>query len=524
MRRCVIPAILVAVAWPVFGRAAADRVAPYDGGPATPRGRIDELVFARLKALDISPARDCSDSVFVRRAYLDITGTLPAARAAADFLADRSPEKRARLIDALLDTEEYADYWAMKWGDLLRVKAEFPINLWPNGVQAYSRWIRDSIRNNTPYDRFVRQLLTSNGSNFRDPPVNFYRAVQGGEPPAIADAVALTFMGVRADKWPPARRAGMAAFFTKIGVKGTGEWKESILYFDPAKTCTNPAVAAVPVFPDGTPARLTPGQDPREVFADWLLAPGNAWFSRAIVNRVWSWFFGRGIIHEPDDIRDDNPAVNPALLAYLQQELVAGRYDLKRLLRLILNSQTYQFSCIAASSKPGVEANFACYPLRRLEAEVLIDALCEVTGTTEEYQSPIPEPFTFIPKDVRSVQLADGSISSSFLEMFGRPSRDTGLESERSNRPTADQRLHMLNSSHIRRKIEQGPKMSQYLSTRNPREAVSRLYLAILSRYPTDAELQAVSEHFGKGTAKGRDAAADLAWALFNSTEFLCRH
>ncbi len=331
-------------------------------------------------------------------------------------------------------------------------------------------------------------------------------------------------MGVRADKWPPARRAGMAAFFTKIGVKGTGEWKESILYFDPAKTCTNPAVAAVPVFPDGTPARLTPGQDPREMFADWLLAPGNAWFSRAIVNRVWSWFFGRGIIHEPDDIRDDNPAVNPALLAYLQQELVAGRYDLKRLFRLILNSPTYQFSCIAASSRPGVEANFACYPLRRLEAEVLIDALCEVTGTTEEYQSPIPEPFTFVPKDVRSVQLADGSISSSFLEMFGRPSRDTGLESERNNRPTADQRLHMLNSSHIRRKIEQGPKMSQYLSARNPREAVSRLYLAILSRYPTDAELQAVSEHFGKGTAKGRDAAADLAWALFNSTEFLCRH
>ena len=289
----------------------------------------------------------------------------------------------------------------------------------------------------------------------------------------------------------------MAVFFSRVGYKYTGEWKEEIVFFDPSK---NPAQPAVALFPDGTRARLAPDRDPREIFADWLIAPRNPWFARNIVNRVWCWLLGRGIIHEPDDIRPDNPPSNPELLAFLERELIAARYDLKHIYRLILNSKTYQLSSIPKTANPAGAANFASYPLRRLDAEVLTDALCQVTGTTETYTSAIPEPYTVIPEGQRSVSLPDGSITSPFLELFGRPPRDTGLESERNNRPSAAQRLHLLNS-----KIAESPKL---------KAPVSDLYLLILSRYPTDDELKIIA-------AKGRN---DLAWALINTAEFLYRH
>jgi hypothetical protein len=243
------------------------------------------------------------------------------------------------------------------------------------------------------------------------------------------------------------------------------------------------------------------------------------------VNRVWAWLLGRGIIHEPDDIRPDNPAANPELLAYLERELRAAHYDLKRVYRLILNSQTYQLSSIARSAKPEAAVQFARYPLRRLEAEVLIDALCQITGTTERYTSAIPEPYTFIPDNQRSIALPDGSITSSFLEQFGRPSRDTGLESERNNRLTADQRLHLLNSTHIRRKIEQSPNLQALAQSANsPSELVDALYLTILSRLPTAEEASIIGASKQPRRGKARAAPGDLVWALINSTEFLYRH
>ncbi len=485
----------------------------------TPQGKIDELVFARLKQMGIQPSNLCSDAVFIRRAYLDVIGTLPTVPEVTQFLKDPNPNKRRALIDRLLERDEFADYWAMKWSDLLRVKAEFPVNLWPNATQAYHRWIKASIRENKPYDRFVREMLTENGSNFRVPPVNFYRAAQSKEPQAVARAVALAFMGARAENWPKERLAGMAAFFSRIGYKETGEWKEEIVFFDPGKPVPQAAI-----FPDGTPFPLAADRDPREVFADWLVAPSNPWFARNIVNRVWSWLLGRGIVHEPDDIRPDNPPRNPELLSFLERELIAARYDLKHVYRLILNSKTYQLSSIPRSAHAEAAANFAFYPLRRLEAEVLADALCQVTGTSEKYESAIPEPFTFIPAGQRSVSLPDGSITSSFLELFGRPARDTGLESERNNRPSAAQRLHLLNSTHVQRKIDASPKF-QYLvrNTKNPQSLVSGLYLMILSRFPTEEELKIVGGYSQSGV-KGREAVADLAWALINSAEFLYRH
>jgi DNA-directed RNA polymerase subunit M/transcription elongation factor TFIIS len=495
-------------------------ILPISPSPKPGAKRIDELVFGKLKEMGITPAAPCSDAAFLRRVYVDVIGTLPTSQEAETFFEDTHTNKREILIDRLLERKEFADYWAMKWGDILRVKSEFPINLWPNAVRAYHGWIRASIRENLPYDQFARSMLTSSGSNFRSPSVNFYRALQRKEPLTTAHAVALTFMGVRPEGWPTERWSGMVPFFSQLGYKSTLEWKEEIVYFDSRKPLSSSEAA----FPDGTRAEFLPDQDPRLAFADWLITPQNPWFTRNIANRVWSWLLGRGIIHEPDDIRPDNPPSNPDLLAHLEQELIAARYDLKHLYRLILNSKTYQLSCIAASEHPEAAAQFASYPVRRLEAEVLIDAICQITGTTERYSSPIPEPFTYLPQGYRAISLPDASITSTFLDMFGRPPRDTGLESERNNTITAAQRLHLLNSSHIQRKIEKGPRLATiFNSGKDSKFMAKELYLAILSRYPTPKEQLDVAEYISGGP-RGRSPAMDIAWALINSAEFICRH
>ncbi len=502
--------------------SAAAPQEPFEiAGIATPATEIDRLVEEALRAKGITPALPCSDAVFIRRVYIDLTGRLPEAPEVVKFLADHSPGKRQALIDQLLASEAFADYWAMKWCDVLRVKAEFPINLWPNAVQAYHHWIWGAMRQNMPYDKFARALLTSSGSNFRVAPVNFYRGIQGREPSAIAGAVALTFMGTRLEGWPAERREGFSAFFSRIAFKGTAEWKEEIVHLDPASTTVLAAV-----FPDGRATQIAAGRDPRVVFADWLIAPQNPWFARNAVNRVWAWLLGRGIIHETDDIREDNPPANPALLAYLESELVKSNYDLRHLYRLILNSQTYQRSSIPQSVREDAGPLFAFYQVRRLEAEVLLDALCQISGTEERYESPIPEPFTFLPEGTRAVTIADGSISSQFLEMFGRPNRDTGLESERNNLPSDAQRLHLLNSSHVQRKIERGPGLASLAGKAkgNRQELIRSIYLTILSREPTEAELASVAAYGRQKATTPNQVVNDLAWALVNSKEFLYRH
>lgn len=485
--------------------------------------QIDKLVFAKLEKLGLKAANLCTDAVFVRRVYLDVIGTLPTIQEVKAFLADSSPSKRSGLIDKLLAREEFADYWAMRWSDVLRIKAEFPINLWPNAAQAYHRWVRASIKENKPYDRFVRELLTESGSNFRTPQVNFYRAVQSKDAQGIAKAVALTFMGARAENWPKERLAGMSAFFTAIGFKSTAEWKEEIIFYDPGKLKGDAAFNAT--FPDGTAARLSPEIDSREMFAKWLISANNPYFARNIVNRIWAWLLGRGIIHEADDIRPDNPPANPELLAYLERELVETKYDLKHIYRQILNSQTYQLAPVPKTKSAEAEANFAHYVIRRVDAEVLIDGLCQITGSTEKYTSPIPEPFTYIPENLRSIALPDGSITSTFLELFGRPARDTGLESERNNKPTAEQSLHLLNSTHIQKKIERNTQFRELVEKASrPRDIVEGVYLAVLSRPPTDEELKVIGVYSATGKAKGRDFMLDLCWALVNTAEFQFRH
>ncbi|HXF10082.1 MAG TPA: DUF1553 domain-containing protein, partial [Desulfuromonadaceae bacterium] len=446
--------------------------------------RIDQLVSVRWPERQVTPAKLCSDAVFVRRVYLDVIGTLPTAAEAQEFISDRRSDKRAVLIDGLLARDEFADYWAMKWSDLLRVKAEFPINLWPNAAQGYHHWLREAIRSNESYDRFARDQLLASGSNFENAPVNFYRAMQNKTPAGIAQVVALTFMGARADRWPSNRLADLSVFFANVGYKSTSEWKEEIVYFNPASTNAGAlnGTARTATFPDGTRVTLRPDEDPRVVLAGWLTSPRNPWFARSMANRMWSWLLGRGIVEEPDDLRPDNPPSNPELLAYLERELVASGYDLKHLFRLILNSDIYQLS-----SGPMAGADFAAYPLRRLDAEVLIDAIDQVTGGTESYSSAIPEPYTYIPDNLRSVALPDGSITSPFLELFGRSPRDTGYENERNNRISAAQKLWLLNSSQMQRKLEKS-RLVETVANKKAARTVTELYLAILSRYPTEEE------------------------------------
>ncbi len=492
-----------------------------DDASPVPEQALDQYVRASLQANHLEMAPVCSDAVFIRRAFLDLIGTLPTTQEAEAFLLDTRADKRARIIDELLERPEFTDYASMKWCDLLRVKAEFPINLWPNAVQCYARWIRESLRNHQPYDRFARDLLTASGSNFRVPPANFYRAIQGRTPQAIAGAVALTFMGVRLEKCSKDQQSAMEHFFSRILYKKTEEWKEEIVCLDPA-----PATPLDTVFPDGTAVKIAPDDDPRLVFADWLLKPENPWFAANITNRVWAWLLGRGIVHEPDDFRADNPPSNPELLKYLEGELRGAHYDLRHLYRVILNSRTYQQSSIPRSTDPKATTLFAYYPVRRLEAEVLLDAIDRIAGSTERYSSEIPEPFSYIPETQRAITLADGSISSPVLELFGRSPRDTGLESERNNQTTDGQRLYLLNATELHKKMNSSQELRRLFKKHqgNPQELIRLIYLRVLSRVPTRVEETTAEGHAYFWAESPEAAAEDLVWALINTKEFLYRH
>lgn len=521
-RLLLITLIVVCACVPSIAAATHKIVQIYENAePSVQPNIIDKHVMATLNKHGAEMRNQCSDAVFVRRIYLDMIGTLPTPDETESFLNGARLDKRADLIDDLFTRVEFAEYWSMKWCDILRVKSEFPINLWPNAVQAYHRWIFEAIRDNKPYNRIAWEMLTSSGSNFRVPQVNFYRATQGRDPSSIAKTVALTFMGTRFDRLPHDTQNGMSAFFSTIAYKKTDEWKEEIVYLNPE---ANKPIKAI--FPDGAKVTIPAGADPRKAFANWLVDPKNKWFARNIVNRIWFWTMGQGIIHEPDDIRPDNPAACPELLAALEKELIVSGYNLRHIYKLVFNSRTYQQSSISQNKDDDQKIRFARYQIRRLDAEVLIDALCLIGGEGESYSSPIPEPYTFVPKAQRTIALADASITSSFLAAFGRPSRDTGLLCERNNQPTDTQRMYMLNSSDVQRRLEKSPLLQKALDThwRDKKAAIRNIYLIILSRYPTSDESAAAEKYIENNKVQRKQAALDVAWALINSKEFLCRH
>jgi hypothetical protein len=506
--------------------------------PETPENnKVDELVFARLRTLGIPPSALCSDAEFLRRVYLDVIGVLPRLDEARAFLADKDPKKRAKLIDRLLTREEFADYWALKWGDLLRIKSEYPSNLWPNAVQAYHHWIREAVAANEPYDQFVRELLVSSGSNFRDPPCNYYRALRRRDPQGFAEVTALVFMGTRVgcarchahptENWTRDDNLGMAAFFAQVRFKNTQEWKEEIVFLDLDQPFRHPNTLQ-PItskFLGGPAAQVEKGEDLRAKFAAWLTTPDNPWFARNIVNRIWFWLLGRGIVHEVDDMRPTNPPSNPELLAYLESELVGHKYDLKHIFRVVLNSRTYQLSSQPGEWNARDEALFSHYPIKRLGAEQLLDAVGQVTETSEDFSSAIPEPFTVLPKGWRATQLGDGSISTPFLELFGRPPRDTAYESDRCTQSSMHQSLYLLSSAQLEAKINKSPRIERLLKAdKGEAEIVEEFYLAALSRMPTEQEKQKALEYIGDDPKLRQQAVADLMWALLNTREFMFNH
>ncbi len=481
-------------------------------------GRIDEVILEHLKKKNLTPAKLCSDAVFVRRVYLDLTGRIPTSQQAQSFIDDKSTNKREKLVDSLISSDEFNQYFSMLFCDFLRVKAEFPINLWPNAAQAYHRFIYKSLADNVPYNEMVRRVLVSTGSNFRCGEVNFFRAMQAKNPEGIAAAVALSFMAMRYEALPKEKQQNMSAFFSRVAYKSTKEWKEEIVYDNPAKVAPFKGK-----FLDGTEISLDANQKPRVAFAQWLCEKGNPYLSRAIVNRMWTWLFGTSIVSPVDDMFAKREKACEKLLDVMAKDFEESNFDIKKFCKNVVMSRAYQQSSIPQSEPEAARKNFAVYGMRQMSAEQLIDALCKISGTSESYSSTTPEPYTTMPDDASAVSIPDGSVTSSFLELFGKPSRDTGLVSERVLAPSSSQRLHMINSSHVRAKIERAPVMNKIYAMGGGQRAFENLSLTILSRYPTYEERLAFVE-YAKKNKNTRHRLIDIAWAMINSEEFINRH
>jgi hypothetical protein len=489
--------------------------------------RIDDLVFAKLRKLGIPPSDLSGDTEFIRRVYLDVIGTLPTPDEVTRFIADPSPDKRSRLIEQLLNRPEFSDFWALKWGDILRVKRGFPIHLWDKGMWAYHRYIKESIAQNKPYDDFVRELLTANGSGYRDGAANFYRAVPSKDPQTWAETTATTFLGVRLDcahchnhpfeSWTWDDNYGLAAFF-KVGLKGTGEWGDEVVFFKPDSAVKHAQTgqAAYPKLLGGEEIGFAPNEDPRKKLAEWITSPKNPWFARNAVNRVWFWLLGRGIVHEPDDFRSTNPPENPELLDYLADEFVRHDFDMKHIFRLVLNSRTYQLSSKPNQWNEHDTKHFSHYAIKRLGAEQLLDALSQ--------SADAPEKFPGLPLGYRAIQLPDSQVNSFFLDLFGRPPRDITCECERSTETSMPQALYLINSEHLEGKVSQGQRIKRLLAQgKSDDDIITELYLATLSRFPTQEERKKTITYLANKPQRER-ALQDVLWALLNTKEFMFNH
>ena len=446
----------------------------------------------------------CSDEIFLRRAYLSVCGRLPKKDKAAQFLNSTDSDKRRKLINALLDSDESLTYFGNLWGDMLRIKSEFPSNLWPNGVQAYNRWVHEKLAANTPYNQMVSELLLSKGSNFRVPAVNFYRAFPRKTPENIYANIQLLFLGNR----KPSDEGKL--FFSQIRYKSTKEWKEEIVYVDyHAKAPKNTVLI------DAKLLALTENEDWRKVYVDWLTASSNKRFAAVMANRLWYWVLGQGLVNEPDDWKAQNPPVKPELLNFLTEKFIASGYDMKAFVRDILLSYPFQ----SAASGVGT------FKSQRLNAEVIVDAIADITGISDQYSSRVPEPFSYFPIGTHSLELGDATVSGTTLELFGRASRDVSLERQHIKDLNSRQLLFLMNSSELENKIRKSPVLNELCKTQLTVEDISKaVTLSVLSRYPTNAELQLFSNYAEKNKLATKQLCYDLAWLELNSTEFLYNH
>ena len=487
---------------------------------------FDTILGDRWRNSELDPVRPASDAAFLRRARLKLTGKLPSPNEVRAFLRDRSPDKRAKLIDRLIASPEFADMMAMRYCQMFRVKSEFPINMWPNAVQLFHAYLRDAAARDLPYDRMAYALLTTDGSNFRRPQVNFLRGHADRTPEGVAKGVMLSLAGIRLEKLPEPYRKGAAAFFSRFGCKSTDEWKEEIVF-------TLPGTAEfVALTPDGAEWRIqVPAREPRRVFARWLTSPDNPYFARAFANRMWFWFMGRGFVDPADDLAEVTPdgkvvvRTTPELDA-LADAFRRNKYSVKALARIICRSPAFNADWrTAAGEQAAAEKCFAVYPLHRLEPELVIDALASVTGVYDRYRSVIPEPFTILPPGTPAVRIADGSISSQALDNFGRSPRDSGVLAETRLRITPAQRQWMMNSGVLFRRLQGTPRRIFGRRRLNTDQRIEELYLCILSRRPAKEERALLRRRLNAMPRSQRGRFwGDLVWALVNTREFMLYH
>lgn len=509
---------LVAVAR--FQVPRPDAPDPYPTLPAN--NSIDGLVWAKLRVMGVLPSALADDATFFRRLHVDAIGTLPAPEDVRAFLADADPKKRAKAIDTVLGRPEYAAYWGLKWADVLLVNRD---KLGDRGAYELHRWLVAQLARNRPYDEWARELIAAGGSSHRTGPANFFRAAP--TPEEAARAVSQAFLGVRLEcaqchhhpfeKWGQDDFYALAAFFDGMQRKKLAGDEDLVFHAGGGRTKVPGTDRTVPARPPGGPA-LPVGAlgDPRPRLAEWVTAPVNPYFARLAANRLWKHYFGRGLVEPEDDLRSTNPATNEPLLDHLARTLVASRYDLKALHRLILNSRAYQLSGVPNPTNADDE-QFASHRLvRRLPAEVLLDAISEVTG--------VPEAFPGRPRGTRAIELWDNRAPSYFLDVFGRSERLTACACGRTSEPTMAQVLHLMNAPEIEAKIADpaGRVAVLVVAKKTETEIVEELCLAALGRPPGEKDKRAARKLFD--AAPPREAARDFLWALLNSNDFLFAH
>lgn len=484
---------------------------------------IDGLAWDKLQRLGIEPSGLCDDATFLRRASLDVIGTLPTAEEARAFLADNSPDKRRKLVDALLDRPEYADYWTMRFSDLLRVDQQ---KITPAGAVAITRWLRRGFAENRPYDELVRELITAKGSTMAEGPTAYFKAVD--TPELMARYISQAFLGVRiecaqchhhpADRWGQEDYFAMAALFGGVQKKKLASGVETIvpgLAKDVKHPRSGEVIAAKPL--GAEPVAFQPYEDRRVFLARWMTADENPFFATMIANRLWAHYFGRGLVEQVDDLRLTNPATNEPLLRALADHMRAVNYDLKAFTRTLLASRLYQLSSETLPGNVDDVQNFSHAAYKAMPAEVLLDAVSRATGVIEQFEG--------WPVGTRAVQIWDNKLPSYFFRIFGRPVRASVCECERSSEPSIAQALHLMNSPEITGKVQafDGTAARLAASKLSTEELVDTLFLSTLTRLPTDAERSAVLPTFADG-AERRRATEDVLWALINSKEFLYNH
>ena len=485
---------------------------------------VDNLVFEKLKQLQILPSDLCSDEEFLRRAYLDVTGRLPTIEETTAYLANQTLDKRNLLIDQLVESDDFADFWTLKWSDILRSNSK---KITAVGTQKFRRWVYDSIRTDKPFDQFARELLTASGSVFENPAANYWRASR--DPNDAVETTAQLFLGIRIqcakchnhpfERWSQDNYYGIAAAFTRIARQKGDTAEEEIIYPMATGEITQPRTGKqmkVHLLLKGDVDDVA-GQDRREVFANWLTSPENPFFARSAVNRIWGHLLGRGIVETVDDFRDSNPPSNAKLLDELASQFAKNNFSQKWVVKTVLKSRTYQLSSRKNNFNKDDEIYNSHANTRLLSAEQLLDSICQVTN--------VPETFAGLPAGTRAVSLADPPTDHYFLKIFGQPQREMACQCERSNESNLSQALQMINGPTVHGKLRaDAGRIAIFIKENKPDdEVITTLYLSALSRKPTQAELDAAKRHIAAQQDR-RLALEDVGWAILNSKEFLFQH